>query len=119
MLLLLGQYSGTHEGHVRVVQEVQAERAVQHGADQGLHPGWVILQFPAQPACESHHLCQGWPTAPSLPQQPQEALHPVSGSAPCKQDNSHGDGQRCPLADCTSVHNSARPLTPQVFVTWW
>lgn len=85
MLLLLGQHSGTHEGHVRVVQEVQAERAVQHGADQGPRPGWVILEVPAQPACESHQLSRGWSAAPSLPQQPQEALHPVSGSAPASR----------------------------------
>lgn len=92
VLLLLGQHPGTHEGHVRIVQEVQAELTVQHGCDQGLHLGGVILEVSAQPACKSHQLRQGWPSAPTLPQQLQEALHPTLGRPLCEQHNSHHDG---------------------------
>lgn len=84
VLLLLGQHPGTHEGHVRIVQEMQAELTVQHGCDQGLHLGGVILEVSAQPACESHQLCQGWASAPTLPQQLQETLHPTLGWAPLR-----------------------------------
>ena len=82
VLLSLGQHAGAHQGHIRIVQEVQAELAVQHGCDQGLHLGGVILEVAAQPACEGHQLRQGQAGALVSPQQLQEALHCQAGWAP-------------------------------------
>lgn len=109
MLLLLGQHSGTHEGHVRIVQKVQAELTIQHSRDQGLYLGRVILEVPTQPACKSHQLRQWWLSIPSVPQQPQEALHPKSL---CKQDKSLDNGQRHRQAD-------SKASLAWAFVTRW
>jgi hypothetical protein len=57
LLLLLNQDTGTHQGHMFIVQQVQTELAGQNSCHQRLHLGEIILEVPAQPACESHQLC--------------------------------------------------------------
>lgn len=79
VLLLLGQHMGAHQGHILVVQEVLAELAVQHSRDQWLHLDRIILEVSAQRGSENHQLFQGWASAPTAPQQLQEALHPMLG----------------------------------------
>lgn len=47
LLLLLGQDTGTHQGHICIVQEVRAQLAVQNGRNQRLHLSEVILDVMA------------------------------------------------------------------------